>query len=252
MWAIDFQFDETADRRRLKLANIVDEFTSEALAIRVGRSCTADQLVETIEAVVAAARRSRRCAHGYRPGDDRLGAAGMVPSVGRADHLHRTPPAAGEPFRRVLQHPPARRTAQPRGVRRSPPGQGDCRGLADREQHTYRPTRPSAGSPPTSSPRSGRSNTNQNSCSSWTYFRGPRTPNQPPEPNSTLLKPLFANSRPPATILVLCIVTPPPVKSWRSTTFPPYGSICGSCRCRVSPVRSRFELCVAKRTCLAN
>ena len=26
VWAIDFQFDETADRRRLKLCNIVDEF----------------------------------------------------------------------------------------------------------------------------------------------------------------------------------------------------------------------------------
>jgi putative transposase len=53
VWAIDFQFDETADRRRLKLANIVDEFTREALAMRVGRSCGADQLVETIGALVA-------------------------------------------------------------------------------------------------------------------------------------------------------------------------------------------------------
>jgi putative transposase len=37
----------------LKLANIVDEFTREALAIRVGRSCNADQLVEVIEALMA-------------------------------------------------------------------------------------------------------------------------------------------------------------------------------------------------------
>lgn len=28
VWAIDFQFDETADWRRLKLTNIIDEFTS--------------------------------------------------------------------------------------------------------------------------------------------------------------------------------------------------------------------------------
>ena len=34
VWAIDFQFDETADRRRLKLCNIVDEYTREALAMR--------------------------------------------------------------------------------------------------------------------------------------------------------------------------------------------------------------------------
>ena len=53
VWAIDFQFDETADYRRLKLCNIVDEFTREALAMRVGRSCDADQVVEIIEALVA-------------------------------------------------------------------------------------------------------------------------------------------------------------------------------------------------------
>ena len=53
MWAIDFQFDETADRRRLKLCNIVDEFTREALAMDVGRSCTADDVVAIIERLVA-------------------------------------------------------------------------------------------------------------------------------------------------------------------------------------------------------
>lgn len=53
VWAIDFQFDETADQRRLKLLNIVDEFTREALAMRVGRTCSADELVSVIEALVA-------------------------------------------------------------------------------------------------------------------------------------------------------------------------------------------------------
>jgi hypothetical protein len=31
---LDFQFDETADRRRLKLLNVVDGHTREALAMR--------------------------------------------------------------------------------------------------------------------------------------------------------------------------------------------------------------------------
>jgi putative transposase len=53
VWALDFQFDETADRRRLKLLNIVDEHTREALAMRVGRTCTADDAVAVIEALVA-------------------------------------------------------------------------------------------------------------------------------------------------------------------------------------------------------
>lgn len=53
VWAIDFQFDETADFRRLKLANIVDEFTREGPAMEVNRSMTADQLVSVIERLVA-------------------------------------------------------------------------------------------------------------------------------------------------------------------------------------------------------
>jgi putative transposase len=53
VWAIDFQFDETADFRRLKLGNIVDEFTREALAMRVARRCDADDVVAIIEQLVA-------------------------------------------------------------------------------------------------------------------------------------------------------------------------------------------------------
>jgi putative transposase len=53
IWALDFQFDETADGRRLKLLNVVDEFTREALAMRVARTCTADQVVEVLELLVA-------------------------------------------------------------------------------------------------------------------------------------------------------------------------------------------------------
>ena len=54
VWAIDFQFDETADGRWVKLANIVDEHTREALAMRVGRTCTADDLIEVLAGLVAA------------------------------------------------------------------------------------------------------------------------------------------------------------------------------------------------------
>jgi transposase InsO family protein len=37
LWAMDFQFDQTADGRNLKLLNIIDEFTREALATDVER-----------------------------------------------------------------------------------------------------------------------------------------------------------------------------------------------------------------------
>ncbi len=53
VWTLDFQCDQTADGRMLRLLNIVDEFTREALAMRVERSIDADRTVETLERVVA-------------------------------------------------------------------------------------------------------------------------------------------------------------------------------------------------------
>jgi putative transposase len=48
LWAIDYQYDQTADGRMLRLLNIVDEFTREVLAIRVDRSITADETVTVL------------------------------------------------------------------------------------------------------------------------------------------------------------------------------------------------------------
>ena len=53
VWALDFQFDETAAQRRLKLFNVIDEFTREALAIHVDHSINADGVVEVVEAIAA-------------------------------------------------------------------------------------------------------------------------------------------------------------------------------------------------------
>lgn len=53
VWALDFQFDATSDGRQLKLLNIVDEHTREALAVVVARAIDADATVAVLEAVVA-------------------------------------------------------------------------------------------------------------------------------------------------------------------------------------------------------
>jgi len=53
VWAFDFQFDQTADGRALKLLNIVDEFTRESLVMLVARSIDADMVVATLERLVA-------------------------------------------------------------------------------------------------------------------------------------------------------------------------------------------------------
>ncbi len=73
VWAIDFQFDSTNDGRQLKSLHVVDEHTREALAMRVGRSCTADEVVDDHHRTGRPTRGARARADGQRPGDDRLG-----------------------------------------------------------------------------------------------------------------------------------------------------------------------------------
>ena len=53
VWALDFQHDQTADGRVIRLLNVVDEFTREALEMLVERSIDADKTVATLERLVA-------------------------------------------------------------------------------------------------------------------------------------------------------------------------------------------------------
>jgi putative transposase len=53
VWALDFQFDQTADGRILKLLHVVDEFTREALVIECHRRIDADKTVAALERLVA-------------------------------------------------------------------------------------------------------------------------------------------------------------------------------------------------------
>jgi len=66
LWAIDYQYDQTSDGRMLRLLNIVDEFTREALVMQVGRSITAQQTVTALQALVAqrGAPENVRCDNG--------------------------------------------------------------------------------------------------------------------------------------------------------------------------------------------
>jgi putative transposase len=66
VWALDFQFDQTADGRILKLLHVVDEFTREALAIECDRRIDADKTVAILDRLVAerAAPAFIRCDNG--------------------------------------------------------------------------------------------------------------------------------------------------------------------------------------------
>ena len=46
---MDFQFDATADGRRLKVLNVLDEHSRLCLAIRVGRRCKANDVAAVLE-----------------------------------------------------------------------------------------------------------------------------------------------------------------------------------------------------------
>lgn len=52
LWALDFQFDHTIDHRQVKMLNVIDEYTREALAIRVEHSIGADDVVASLDRLV--------------------------------------------------------------------------------------------------------------------------------------------------------------------------------------------------------
>jgi putative transposase len=67
VWALDYQFDQTLDGRILKLLNVVDEHTREALTITVDRRIDADAAVAVLDRLVAerqTAPRFIRCDNG--------------------------------------------------------------------------------------------------------------------------------------------------------------------------------------------
>jgi putative transposase len=52
VWALDYQFDQTTDGRILKLLNVVDEHTREALTITVDPRIDADATVAVLDRLV--------------------------------------------------------------------------------------------------------------------------------------------------------------------------------------------------------
>ncbi len=53
VWALDYQFDQPLDRRILKLLNVVDEYTRQALTIHVDRRIDADATVNVLDHRIA-------------------------------------------------------------------------------------------------------------------------------------------------------------------------------------------------------
>ncbi len=174
LWAMDFQFDTTADGRTLKLLNVVDEYTRDCPAIVVERSIDADQVVATL---------------------DRLAAERGAPAFVRFDHGSEFIAAAVADWCRfngvgtVFIDPGS--PWQNAWIERSTAGCATSSSTAGSSTASSRPKcssrtggstttstdpiAPMAISPPASSPRPGPSGTNQHSHSPWTTRRGPLT-----------------------------------------------------------------------------
>lgn len=67
LWAIDFQFDTTADGRALKMLNAIDKYTRAALAIDVDRSIRADGLIDVLDHLSPPTRGTPLCPLRQRP-----------------------------------------------------------------------------------------------------------------------------------------------------------------------------------------
>ena len=67
VWALDYLFDQTADGRPIKILNVTDEHTREALACLAARSINAEQTVDVLANLVALRERTPqhiRCDNG--------------------------------------------------------------------------------------------------------------------------------------------------------------------------------------------
>ena len=113
VWAMDFQFDATADGRRLKFLNVIDECSRLCLEIRVGRRCKAKGVVAVLEELTSLypARAFIRSdngpefncfaeAQGLRPRSEEV-----VPEQRHQHCLHQTKVSVAERLCRVVQRP---------------------------------------------------------------------------------------------------------------------------------------------------
>ena len=131
VWALDYQHDQTADGRVIRLLNVVDEFTREALVMHVARSIDADTTVEVLERLVAergVAPEFLRCDNGTELTSHAL--RDWCRFSQDRDRVHRAGVAVAEPVRRVVQREGARRAAGRRGVLLPGRGARGDRGLA--------------------------------------------------------------------------------------------------------------------------
>jgi putative transposase len=117
VWAIDFIFDATSDGRPIKALSMCDEFTRENLARRLGRSVTADDVVDALDEACATrgAPEFIRCDNGPEFIAVAIQDWCRFRGVGTAYIEPGSP--VGNALRRELQRQGSRRALRPRDLR---------------------------------------------------------------------------------------------------------------------------------------
>lgn len=130
IWALAFVFDETNEGRPIKVLNITDEFTRQALACVAACNINADRTVGVFEELVEKREvtlQSIRCDNGSKLISAALRDWSRFNGVTTS---YRARCSLAEPLRRIVQRQALRQAVKPRILRQSLRGPDAHRGLA--------------------------------------------------------------------------------------------------------------------------
>jgi hypothetical protein len=133
VWALDFQFDSTVERRAVKIASMIDEHTRESLLHMLERSITAERLVDELQKAFTAAGGPPRVLRMYN-GPEMISHALQRFCADRVGISYIPPGTLEQRVRRIVQPAAADRMPEPEPLdqpARSPSGD---RRLQDRPQ----------------------------------------------------------------------------------------------------------------------
>ncbi len=108
VWALDFDYDQTADCRTLKHLNITDDLTTHPLVIEVERSMTGDDIATVLEHPDHDPRATIPRTDGKRHRDDLTSCRERVLTQSHRDRVNRPRIALAERVRRIVHRPAAR------------------------------------------------------------------------------------------------------------------------------------------------
>ena len=155
VWSYDFVQDRTHDGRAYRMLNIIDEFTREALMIRLGRKLSSIDVIDALTDLFILRGPPQFIRSDNGPEFVAKPVRDWIAAVGATTALHRTRFTLGERLLRELQRQTARRASQRRDLLHPQRGSNHDRDVAPPLQHGAATQRSRV---ETAGPRNHRSN----------------------------------------------------------------------------------------------